>query len=71
MDNFDKLIGQEMPVMVDNYDWSSRMYVVSYKKYVRASLPEKIHELKFGHKYTGRLTSNPTEYGLFIEFENY
>jgi len=71
IENFDTLIGQELPVMVDNYDWSSRMYVVSYKKYVRYSLSEKIHDLKFGHKYTGRLTSNPTEFGLFIEFENY
>ncbi len=71
IEDFNKLIGQELPVMVDNYDWSSRMYVVSYKKYVKHSLPEKIHELKFGHKYTGRLTSNPTEFGLFIEFENY
>ena len=69
--DFNELIGKTIPVMVDNYDWSSRMYVVSYKKYVRESLPEQIHNIKFGHKYTGRLTSNPTEFGLFIEFENY
>lgn len=71
VESFEELIGKEMPVMVDNYDWSSRMYVVSYKKYVRNSLPTRVHEIKFGHKYKGRLTSNPTEYGLFIEFENY
>lgn len=69
--DFQELIGTKMTVMVDNYDWSSRMYVVSYKKYVKQSLPIKIHEIKFGHKYKGVLTSNPTDFGLFIEFENY
>ena len=69
--DFESLIGQTMPVMVDNFDWSSRMYVVSYKKYVRYSIVERINDLKFGYKYTGRLTSNPTEYGIFVEFENY
>ena len=69
--DFQQLIGKVVPVMVDNYDWSSRMYVVSYKKYVKQSLPVKIHDIKFGHKYAGTLTSNPTEFGLFIEFENY
>lgn len=69
--DFDSLIGQTLPVMVDNFDWSSRMYVVSYKKYVRHSMHERVNDLKFGHKYTGRLTSDPTEYGIFVEFENY
>ena len=69
--DFQQLIGTELPVMVDNYDWSSRMYVVSYKKYVKHSISTKIHDIKFGHKYKGVLTSNPTEFGLFIEFENY
>ena len=69
--DFEGIIGKELPVMVDNYDWSSRMYVVSYKKYVKHSLPIKIHDIKFGHKYVGRLTSNPTEYGLFVEIDNY
>lgn len=69
--DFQELIGNEMPVMVDNYDWSSRMYVVSYKKYVRYSLPVKIHEIKIGHKYNGRLTSDPTEFGMFIELDGY
>jgi ribosomal protein S1 len=69
--DFQSMIGKELSVMIDNYDWSSRMYVVSYKKYVQHSIYEKIHDIKFGHKYIGRLTSNPTDYGLFIEFENY
>ena len=71
IENFEDLIGKTLPVMVDNFDWSSKMYVVSYKKYVKLSLPEMIHDIKFNHKYTGKLTSNPTEYGLFVEFENY
>ena len=69
--DFQQLIGKELPVMVDNYDWSSRMYVVSYKKYVKQSMPVMINEIKYGHKYTGRLTSDPTEFGLFIELDNY
>lgn len=69
--DFQSMIGRELQVMVDNYDWSSRMYVVSYKKYIQHSIYQKIHDIKFGHKYSGTLTSNPTDFGLFVEFENY
>ena len=71
VNDFHALINKTLPVMIDNYDSASHMFVVSYKKYVAKTMPKKIHELKLNHKYVGRLTSNPTEFGLFIEIEGY
>jgi len=69
--NFDELIGKTIPVMVDSYDHSSKLYIVSHKKYIKKVLPIKIKELEFGKKYTGTLTSKPTNFGLFVEIENF
>jgi predicted RNA-binding protein with RPS1 domain len=30
-----------------------------------------ITELKFGQKYSGKLTNNPYDFGIFVEFESY
>ena len=69
--DFNSLIGQTIPVMVDSYDHLSKLFIVSYKKYITYSLPTMIHNLEFGKLYKGTLTSRPTKYGLFVEFENY
>jgi ribosomal protein S1 len=69
--NFEDMIGKTIPVIIDNYDKSSNLYVVSYKKYIRKTLPEKIKELSFSKKYKGILTSKPTDYGLFIELDGF
>ena len=69
--NFDELIGKTIPVMIDNYDKTSHLFVVSYKKYIKYSISEKIYDIEFGKKYMGTLTSKPTKYGLFVELENY
>ena len=69
--DFEDLIGKTIPVMVDNYDPNSQLYIVSYKKYIKKTLFSKIKELEFGKPYKGMLTSNPTPFGLFIEIENF
>lgn len=69
--DFESMIGKTIPVMVDNYDRSSRTYIVSYKKYVKHSMTQRVRDLEFGRKYAGTLTNNPTDYGLFVEFDNY
>ena len=69
--DFASYIGRKLPVAVDNYDASSNLYIVSYKKYIQNTLKDRIHELKFDTKYTGRLTNKPSEFGMFVEFENY
>ena len=69
--DFNLLIGKTIPVMIDSYDQMSKLFIVSYKKYITHSLPVMIHNLEFGKMYKGTLTSKPTRYGLFVEIENY
>lgn len=71
INDFDRLIGKTIAVLVDSYDTSSKLYIVSHKKYIKKVLPFKINELEFGKKYVGTLTSNPTNFGLFIEIEDF
>ena len=51
--DFSKLLGATLNVMVDNYDKSNDLFILSYKKYIEKSMPLMVSELKFGHKYTG------------------
>lgn len=68
--DFESYVGKEIDVLIDNYDKTSNYYVVSHKKYIKHVLPTNIHNLEFGKKYTGILTSDPTKFGMFVEFEN-
>lgn len=68
---FSKLLGKTINVMVDNYDTSNDLFILSYKKYIKQSMPLKISDLQFGKEYTGTLTNKPYEFGVFVEFEDY
>jgi ribosomal protein S1 len=57
--------------MIENYDSINDLYIISYKKYIKHTLPQKVYDLEFGKKYTGILTNKPYEFGIFIEFQNY
>lgn len=69
--DFNRLLGVEMNVMVDNYDASNDLFILSYKKYIRHSMPLMISELKFSKKYSGILTNKPYDFGIFVEIESY
>lgn len=69
--DFNDYLNKEIPVMIENYDHANDLFIVSYKKYIKHTLPERIHELNFGQKYTGILTNKPYDFGMFIEFQNY
>jgi ribosomal protein S1 len=69
--DFSKLLGTTLNVMVDNYDRSNDLFILSYKKYVEHSMPKLISEIKFGTKYTGTLTNKPYKFGVFVEFDGY
>ena len=69
--DFKKLLNSTINVMIDNYDKSNDLFILSYKKYIEKSMPERISDIKFGHKYTGTLTNNPYKFGVFVEFEDY
>ena len=62
---------KEIPVMVENFDSVNNLFIVSYKKYIKETLPQKVSDLSFGQKYTGTLTNNPYDFGVFVEFQNY
>lgn len=69
--DFNDYLNKEIPVMIENYDAANDLFIVSYKKYIKHTLPERIHELRFGQKYSGILTNKPYDFGMFIEFQNY
>jgi len=69
--DFSKLLGQEIPVMIENFDTFNNLYIVSYKKYIKNTLSSNVHKLKFGPKYTGVLTNKPHNFGVFVEWDNY
>lgn len=69
--DFNEYLNKEIPVMIENYDQTNDLFIVSYKKYIKQTLPQRVHELKFGEKYTGILTNKPYDFGMFIEFQNY
>jgi len=69
--DFNEYLNKEIPVMIENYDAANELFIVSYKKYIKQTLPQRVHELKFGEKYTGILTNRPYDFGMFVEFQNY
>lgn len=69
--NFNELLGKTLTVMVDNYDSTNNLFILSYKKYITHSMPTMVSELQFDKEYTGTLTNKPYEFGIFVEFENY
>lgn len=69
--DFNEYLNKEIPVMIENYDATNDLFIVSYKKYIKQTLPQRVHELKFGEKYQGILTNKPYDFGMFVEFENY
>ena len=66
--DFNSYIGKTIKVMVDNFDSASKLFVVSHKKYIKFDLPNQIKHLTFNKQYSGVLTSKPTKFGLFVEF---
>ena len=69
--DFNDYLNAEIPVMIENFDAANDLYIVSYKKYIKHTLPQKIYDLEFGKEYTGVLTNNPYDFGIFVEFQNY
>lgn len=69
--DFSKLLGRTINVMVDNYDKSNDLFILSYKKYIKKSMSTRISDINFGEKYTGTLTNKPYDFGIFVEFDDY
>jgi ribosomal protein S1 len=69
--NFNDMLGKTLTVMVDNYDQSNDLFILSYKKYVAESMPTMIENLSFGTEYKGILTNKPYDFGVFVEIDGY
>lgn len=69
--DFNDYLNKDIPVMIENYDSTNALYIVSYKKYVKQTMSQRVHELEFGKKYTGILTNDPYPFGIFIELDGY
>ena len=69
--DFNDLIGKDISVMVDNYDSSNKLFILSYKKYIQASMSLRVTDLKFDAPYTGILTNHPYDFGMFVEVDGY
>jgi hypothetical protein len=69
--DFNDYLNAEIPVMIENFDSANDLFIVSYKKYIKHTLPQKVYDLEFGKEYTGVLTNNPYDFGIFVEFQNY
>ena len=57
--------------MVDNFDTTNNLYILSYKKYIEHSMAERVTELMFDKEYVGTLTNNPSDFGIFVEIGEY
>lgn len=68
--DFNILLGKTITVMVDNYDKFNDLFILSNKKYISYSMPIKITELSFDKEYTGKLTNDPYDFGVFVEFDD-
>lgn len=69
--NFNDMLNRTLTVMVDNYDHSNDLFILSYKKYVAESMPTMIGNLEFNREYTGVLTNKPYDFGVFVEIDGY
>lgn len=69
--NFNDMLNKVLPIMVDNYDASNNLFILSYKKYITHSMPVMISELQFDKEYTGILTNKPYDFGVFVEIDGY
>jgi ribosomal protein S1 len=69
--NFNDMLNRSLTVMVDNYDQSNDLFILSYKKYVAQSMPFMIENLEFNREYVGVLTSKPYDFGVFVEIDGY
>jgi predicted RNA-binding protein with RPS1 domain len=67
--DFESYIGKTLKVMVENYDTTYKTFIVSHKKYIQHILVDQIKTLEYGKMYQGVVTSTPTKFGIFVEFD--
>jgi small subunit ribosomal protein S1 len=66
--DFESYLGKEIPVMIEGYVEAKEMFVVSYKKYLKRIIEQKVKELDMTKKYEGTVTGS-SEFGVFVEWD--
>jgi len=67
--DFSSYLGKKINVMVEMYDEKRDIFVVSFKKYLKKIISEKVQELSFTEKYNGVVTGYAESLGLFVEWD--
>ena len=66
--DFNEYVGKEIPVMVETYDQKREIFVVSFKKYLKKVIGQKVKELSLTSEYTGTVTGSSGK-GVFVEWD--
>lgn len=68
--DFESYVGNKIYVMVDSYMREKEMFIVSYKKYLKNIMDQKIQELDKSKKYSGNITG-VSNFGIFVEWDEF
>ena len=68
--DFQSFVGKNINVMIETYDDKRDIFVVSFKKYLKFVINDKVNELSFTQKYTGTITGTSPA-GVFLEWDEY
>jgi len=68
--DFSAYVGKQIMVMVETYDEKRDIFVVSFKKYLRHVIEDKVQDLTFTDEYTGTVTGT-SHAGVFVEWNEF
>lgn len=65
--DFEVLLGQELPTFIINYSQKNNTYICSHKAYLKNLRKERVNEMAIGQKYMAKIT-NIKRFGIFVNF---
>ena len=68
--DFQSFVGKSLNVMIETYDDKRDIFVVSFKKYLKHVINDKVNELSLTQQYTGTATGMSAA-GVFVEWDEY
>lgn len=70
IEDYDKLLGETIPVMIENYAYDRNIYIASFKRYIQYQIPDMLEELDRNDILTGTITGI-APFGIFFNFKDY
>lgn len=70
IDNYEDMLNQAIPVMIDGYVKERDIFIASNKKYIQSITPKLLEEMDKTKKIEGVITGL-SPFGIFITFNNY